>query len=258
MAIKAPPNLICISGLDPLGASGIAADIRTISSLNAFCAPIVSCITVQNSKGFYANLNVEPDIIARQIEAIKDELDIRVVKTGMLANPEIIYMLCHVLKDIEYLIVDPVLKATSDSSNVSDELVKAYHKLFEIAYLVTPNVFEAEKLFDYSIDLLLNSKVEFKSKYLLLTGIKRGEQIYDILLGNEIIREFANPFLSTQNDRGTGCILSSAIATFLSRGLDLNTAVENAESYLHENLSASQPLKLAKDRGYVLWKTKSA
>ena len=219
-------KVLTIAGSDSSGGAGIQADIKTISSLGCYAASCITAVTVQNTMQVYQIHNIPQDIIKGQIEAILSDIAIDAIKIGMLQSYEVILAVANSLPSCIPIIVDPVMISTSNFKLMSDSAV--FHLIEHIipkATIITPNILEAEVLANTKI--IDESCMKKASKTLKLLGtksvlIKGGhlnrETINNILLteDNKIIN-FSHKRIQQTELHGTGCTLSSAIASFISQ-----------------------------------------
>jgi hydroxymethylpyrimidine/phosphomethylpyrimidine kinase len=244
--MKTYKRVLTIAGSDSGGGAGIQADLKTISSLGCYGTSVITAITAQNTIGVTAIHPVPPEIVEKQLNAVLSDIGADAVKIGMLHSAEIIKTVAGTLKKfrLKKIVLDPVMVATSGDKLIEDNTVDALiGYLFPLAEIITPNIPEAEILtgseirtrdeMNYSALQLLN----YGSKSVLLKGGHlKGDILYDIYvhkLRKDNIRIFNNRFINTNNVHGTGCTLSSAIASFMAHGEETEVAVEKAIIYLH-------------------------
>jgi hydroxymethylpyrimidine/phosphomethylpyrimidine kinase len=266
------PKVLTIAGSDSGGGAGIQADLKVITALGGYGASVITAITAQNTLGVSRIQDIDLDVVEAQIDAIFLDIGADIVKIGMLASPEIVRTVAYALKrhGAKRIVLDPVLRATSGASLGGDDTAQAIIKeLFPMATLVTPNLEEASLLLGREI----TGPEDFKlaAQELLDMGpqavlIKGGHldathtQLTDYLMWRtieddlEVIqsKEFKHYRVSTANTHGTGCSLSSAIATYLADGHDLPHAVAKAISYVEAGLEAGRFLSIGEGPG-PLW-----
>jgi hydroxymethylpyrimidine/phosphomethylpyrimidine kinase len=244
-------NILSIAGSDSCGGAGIQADIKTATALKTYIATAITCVTSQDSKKVYDISYLSSDFIRSQIEAVLNDIKINAVKTGMLGNSEITKLVAKVLKanlktkskNIP-LIVDPVMIATSGDSLLKKDAITTVKKyLIPLAFLITPNIVEAELLSDIKIkkisDMELAAKkiLELGAENVLIKGShfnKNNKKIYHLLMnknGKKTI--FSNRRLPVGEVHGTGCTLSAAIASFIAKGYDLENAVKKSNHFVY-------------------------
>ena len=266
------PKVLTIAGSDSGGGAGIQADLKVITALGGYGMSVITAITAQNTLGVSRIQDIDLDVVEAQIDAVFLDIGVDIVKIGMLASPEIVRTVASALKrhGAKRIILDPVLRATSGASLGGDDTAQAIIKeLFPMATLVTPNLEEASLLLGREI----TRSEDFKgaAQELLDLGpqavlIKGGHldashtQLTDFLMwrtiedGLEVIqsKEFKHYRVNTANTHGTGCSLSSAIATYLADGHDLSHAVAKAISYVESGLESGRFLSIGEGPG-PLW-----
>jgi hydroxymethylpyrimidine/phosphomethylpyrimidine kinase len=267
-----PPVVLSIGGSDSGGGAGIQADLKTFAALQVHGCSALTCVTAQNTLGVSRIQDIDLDVVEAQIDAVFLDIGVDIVKIGMLASPEIVRTVSSALRrhGAKRIILDPVLRATSGASLGGDDTAQAIIKeLFPMATLVTPNLEEASLLLGREI----TRSEDFKgaAQELLDLGpqavlIKGGHldashtQLTDFLMwrtiedGLEVIqsKEFKHYRVNTANTHGTGCSLSSAIATYLADGHDLSHAVAKAISYVEAGLESGRFLSIGEGPG-PLW-----
>ena len=239
-----PPCLLTIAGSDSSGGAGIQADLKTFTVLGGYGASVLTALTAQNTQGVQDILPLPEAFVVRQLRSVLDDLPIAAAKTGMLFSADLIRALARELQNKTFpLVVDPVCVSKSGHNLLLPEAVETLKTLFlPLADLITPNRPEAELLAQMTIadetDVpeALERLLALGPKAVLLKGGHfSGEILTDWLaIPGQQPRAFQHPRLSNQNTHGTGCTLSAAITAGLGRGLDLETAVGHATTYLHE------------------------
>ncbi len=256
------PIALTIAGSDSGGGAGIQADLKTFSALGVYGASVITAVTAQNTRAVTAVEGISPDVIAAQISAVLDDLDVAAIKIGMLATPEIIET---VAKDIEGfrgpVVLDPVMVAKSGDALLADDAVAALRSvLLPRATLLTPNLPEAARLLDRAPATTTDEMVEQgkalaslgATTVLMKGGHGQGETCTDLLVDSvTILAEFTAPRLKTKNTHGTGCTLSSAIAAGLAKGLKTKDAVQAAHTYLQGAIRAADGLTIGTGHGPV-------
>ncbi len=244
--MKIKSKVLIIAGSDSSGGAGIQADIKTITSLGSYAMTAITAVTSQNSTGVKSILSISPKEISRQIEFSSKDIKPDAIKIGMLNNT---YTINTVLKSlakikIKKIILDPVMVAKGGTKLINKKSIqKIRDKLIKDVTLITPNIPEAE--------ILANQKIYSKEdmitagKKLILLGAKnvlikgghlKSKFTYDILLEKKKIYVFKNKKIKSKHTHGTGCTLSSAIATYYSCGKSLNKSCENAIKYVNQAL----------------------
>ena len=244
--MKIKSKVLIIAGSDSSGGAGIQADIKTITSLGSYAMTAITAVTSQNSTGVKSILSVSPKEISRQIEFSSKDIRPDAIKIGMLNNTNIINTVLKSLAKIKIkkIILDPVMVAKGGTKLINKKSIqKIRDKLIKDVTLITPNIPEAE--------ILANQKIYSKEdmitagKKLILLGAKnvlikgghlKSKFTYDILLEKKKISVFKNKKIKSKHTHGTGCTLSSAIATYYSCGKSLNKSCENAIKYVNQAL----------------------
>lgn len=258
--MKKYPIVLTIAGSDSSGGAGIEADIKTISALGAFATAAITAVTAQNTTGVAAIQGIEPEIVGKQIDAVFDDMRPDAVKIGMLHSREIIETVAKRLSFYKpaHVVLDPVMNSTSGNRLINENAIIALkQKLFPLASLVTPNKFETEFL--SGIDSAENGFVQKSANEIMNIGacavlIKGGhfsdssvtDYLYD---ANGKEWQFPGTYIDTANTHGTGCTLSSAIATRLAFGDSLPDAVKNAKIYLQNALLHGKDVKTGNGHG---------
>ena len=266
------PKVLSIAGSDSGGGAGIQADLKVITALGGFGMTAVTAITAQNTMGVTRIQDIDLDVIEAQIDAVVTDIGVDVVKIGMLASPAIVKTVARCLKkhQIKRIVLDPVLRATSGASLGGDDTARTMvTELFPMAELITPNLHEASILLGRSIHE--TSQFKEAAQELLAMGPKavlmkgghlEGEpkELMDYLIWHDIKDDkpvvlhqaFVHPRIPTLNTHGTGCSLSSAIATYLADRHDLKHSVAKAISFVSAAIEAGQRLDIGKGPG-PLW-----
>ena len=227
---------LTIAGSDSSGGAGIQADIKTMTANGVFAMSAITALTAQNTTGVTDIFETTPRFLAEQLDAIFTDIYPDAVKIGMVSSAELIDTIAEKLHAYEakHIVVDPVMVATSGSKLLRDDAVQALTaKLLPMAEVLTPNIPEAEILSGMTITDAAGMEAAAKAiseKYGCAVLCKGGHQIND---ADDLLWRIANP-----NTHGTGCTLSSAIASNLAKGCDLDTSVERAKAYISGCLSA--------------------
>jgi hydroxymethylpyrimidine kinase/phosphomethylpyrimidine kinase len=242
---------LTIGGSDPSGGAGIQADLKTFFSLGLYGASVITAVTAQNFTNFSSIQPVKPEIVCNQMVAILEELPIKAIKTGMLYSAEIIEAVSNIL--IQYrqipIIIDPVFAATSGKKLIEENAIESLKKkLFPLAYLITPNISEAEILIgeplktrDDIAKCIRELYDQFKKPVLVKGGHLEVAAI-DTLFDGEGLRHYTTPLVQDVNSHGSGCTLASAITAFIAKGKPLRESVSAAKTFVTQALK--NPLKL--------------
>ncbi len=254
------PNVLSIAGLDPSGGAGILADAKTFGALGCHGMAALTAGTVQNTQGVSGVFEVANGYVGRQIEALFADSDIAAVKIGMVYDARVIDEIVQafeVQQKMPPVVLDPVMVAQSGDRLMNDNAVAALKKkLIPLSALVTPNIPEAEVLLGQKF---AGNMKEFAARLMQKTGrpvlLKGGHlegvEAIDVLAHAGEIKTYAVSRVQTQNNHGTGCTLSSAIAAYLALGNPLPDAVRGAKEYLTEGLKQSHQLRVGKGPGPV-------
>ena len=247
---------LSIAGSDSCGGAGIQADIKAMTMNGVYAMSAITALTAQNTTGVTAILESPPKFLQQQIDAVFEDIYPDAVKIGMVSSAALIEVIANRLKAYKAtnIVVDPVMVATSGSALMKTDAVSALQKeLLPIATLVTPNIPEAEVLSGMSIqnkeDMLIAAK-QIGNTYGTAILLKGGHSVSD---ANDLMYEsgeyhwFAGKRIDTPNTHGTGCTLSSAIASNLAKGFCLFESVKRAKDYISSALLAQ--LDLGKGSG---------
>ena len=246
------PVVLTIAGLDPSGGAGIVADIKTISTLRCFPAAAITSITYQNTTGVFGAEHQTAATLRAQVEPVIRDLDVVAAKTGMLPTAEIVAEVARLFREepLPPPVVDPVMVSTSGHDLIGDEAFDILKtQLLPVAGIVTPNIPEAERLVDFSIESETDMRRAAEAirrlgaRAVLLKGGHRAIQnkALDVLLDEDgTFVEFREEFIEVGEIHGSGCTLSAAIAACLAKELTLEDAVRAAKSYVTERIRALQ------------------
>lgn len=230
-----PSRILSIAGSDNSGGAGIQADIKTVTMLGGYAMTAITAVTAQDTTGVHAVVALSPEIVGAQIDACVQDIGVDAVKIGMLGSPAIAQVVADRLEALDAPIVfDPVMVATSGGVLADAATIAAFGRLMELATLSTPNVPELEAL---GGDAALAAR---GVAYLAKGGDAEGEVVEDRLVvpGLEPVI-WQSPRIDTRHTHGTGCTLSSAIATLLAQGQGLEDAVFGARQFVRAALTAA-------------------
>jgi hydroxymethylpyrimidine/phosphomethylpyrimidine kinase len=236
---------LTIAGSDPSGGAGIQGDLKTFHAHGVYGMAVVTALTAQNTRGVAAVHDVPAPFVAKQLEAVLADMPVGAAKTGMLSNADTVDAVATVLRRqrVPFLIVDPVMVATSGDALLRDDAVSVLvERLFPLATLVTPNLPEAERLLGTPIDspdAMRRAAQRLRERgaraVLVKGGHLPGDRVVDLLYDGTF-REFEDRRIRTEHTHGTGCALSAAIAAHLARGADLAEAVARARAFVRRGL----------------------
>ena len=238
---------LSIAGSDSSGGAGIQADIKTMSANGVYAMTAVTALTAQNTTGVTDILDSTPAFLSAQLDAVFTDIFPDAVKIGMVSSAELISVIAQKLRQYgaRHIVVDPVMVATSGSKLLQDSAIQILTgQLLPMAEVVTPNIPEAEILSGMTITDATGMEAAAKyisEKYGCAVLCKGGHQINDaddLLWRNGAGKWFRGRRIDNPNTHGTGCTLSSAIASNLAKGYDLDTSVERAKAYISGALAA--------------------
>ena len=238
---------LTIAGSDSSGGAGIQADIKTMTANGVYATSAITALTAQNTTGVYGILESTPEFLANQLDCVFTDIFPDAVKTGMVSSTALIAVIADKLRQYgaRNIVVDPVMVATSGARLISEEAVDALkEKLLPLATLLTPNIPEAEVLSGMTISDpagMERAARAISEKYGCAVLCKGGHQISDA--DDLLWREGAGVWfrgrrIQNSNTHGTGCTLSSAIASNLAKGYGLDQSVRRAKDYISGALAA--------------------
>ncbi len=257
-----PPVAMTVAGSDSSGGAGIQADLKTFIALGVYGASALTALTAQNTTGVQAVHPVPADFVARQMRSVLDDLDVRAIKTGMLADAAIIRAVASILASVPAIpvVVDPVMVATSGDPLLATDAVETLRtQLIPRATLITPNLPEAAVLLGTTI-ARTDAEAEAQAVALAKLGAKAvlvkgghgtGDEAVDFLYADGRIERISTPRIATRNTHGTGCTLSAAIAAGLAKGQSLGEAVRKAKTFLTAAIASAASHKLGAGHGPV-------
>jgi hydroxymethylpyrimidine/phosphomethylpyrimidine kinase len=262
-----PASMLSIAGSDPSGGAGVQADLKTATALGVYGAAVITSLTVQNTRGVTGIRRVPADFVADQARAVLDDLQVGVIKIGMLAEPGVASAVAAVLAEYPHVpvVLDPVMVATSGDRLVTEETIEVIiAELLPRAAIVTPNLPEAAALLGgtapRSVEEMITAAERLRDLGTAAALVKGGHLTdsstsVDVLADAEGTTRFTGPWIRTRNTHGTGCTLSSAIASRLALGDPLRSAVAAAKEYLTGALQAGADLRIGCGSGPVdhLW-----
>ncbi len=242
-------KILIIAGSDSSGGAGIQADIKTVTSLGSYAMTAITAITAQNTIGVNFLMPINLRGIERQISYTCKDIKPNAVKIGMLFSSKAIEVVIKSLKRLKLrkIILDPVMVAKSGTRLISNSAIKTLkHKLLKETFLVTPNIPETEILTKTKIknikDMIKAGKILNKmgAKHVLIKGgHRKSKKIEDVYLNSNEVVVFKNKKIITKNTHGTGCTLSSAIATFISCGKPVKKSCELGIKYVNQAIRSN-------------------
>lgn len=247
---------LTIAGSDSSGGAGIQADIKTMICNGVYAMSAITALTAQNTVGVTAIMEVTPEFLGEQLDNVFTDIYPDAVKTGMVSNGALIKVIAEKLKKYkaQRIVIDPVMVATSGFRLISDEAVDTLkEQLLPLADVLTPNIPEAEVLSGMGVkteeDMILAAE-KISKTYRCAVLLKGGHQLNDandLLYRDGSYKWFFGKRIDNPNTHGTGCTLSSAIASNLAKGYELDESVERAKDYISGALLAM--LDLGKGSG---------
>lgn len=261
--MKTYKRVLTIAGSDPSGGAGIQADLKTMSACGCFGMSAITAVVDENTIGVTGVHPVPVSFVQGQIRSVLDDIGADAVKIGMLHSSGLILAVKETMSSysIRNLVLDPVMVATSGDKLLQDEAINSLkNELIPLMRVITPNIPEAEILLGEKIsrqkDLLLMVKKlsrDGRVSVLLKGGHLTGEELTDVFYNAETdeILEFQSKRITTVNTHGTGCTLSSAVASFLAHGMPLNDAVRQAREYISNAVLYGSQYSIGKGHGPV-------
>ena len=259
--------VLTIAGSDPSGGAGIQQDLRTIESLGCYGASVIPALTTQNTLGVQSVMPVPADVVKSQLEAVLSDLDVKAIKIGQIPSAEVAHVIAetlrqHLLQLVEpceklsiinfqfSIVLDPVMISTSGRRLMSEDAIDiVVSELFPLCTLITPNIPEMETLSGLSGFNAGNYNLLIKG------GHAEGSEMADRLcLANGTERVYATEKIESTNLHGTGCALSSAIASSLALGYSLEEAVARGKDYVTKAIRGGRDLGVGHGNGPVFYK----
>jgi hydroxymethylpyrimidine/phosphomethylpyrimidine kinase len=231
---------LTIAGSDSGGGAGIQADLKTFTMFGVYGMSALTAITAQNTREVRVVLDLPPELVAAQIDAVLEDIGADAAKTGMLANAPIIETVASCVERWRLrLVVDPVMVAKSgDALLESTAITTLTNVLLPLAEVVTPNLYEAEMLTGQRIETLDDMREAARAihalgpRHVVVKGGHRSGDPVDVYFDGQRFGELRGERIQTPHTHGTGCTFSAAITAFIANGLDVQTAVANAKRYV--------------------------
>lgn len=254
------PSVLTIAGFDGSGGAGIQADIKTISALGCYATSVLTALPVQNTQGVQSIYPIAGSAVKEQISSIFDDIFPDAVKIGMVHSVELVDIIAERLQHYTPVpvVFDPVMVATSGHKLIEDDTITAIvQKLFPLATLITPNMDEAAVLAGMRVLTLEDMHAAGQKimklgcrNLLLKGGHLTGTEIISLLFcGDGSVIPFSTKKIQTRNMHGSGCTLSSAIASFLAQRKPLPEAVALAQDYVHKAIYEAADVMIGKGNG---------
>jgi hydroxymethylpyrimidine/phosphomethylpyrimidine kinase len=257
--LKPKSKVLIIAGSDSSGGAGIQADIKTVTSLGSYAMTAITAVTAQNTTGVNSIVSISPKEIFKQIIFTCKDIKPDAIKIGMLHSSPIIKAVMLALKKnkVSKIVLDPVMVAKGGARLINDSAIHTLKThLIKKTFLITPNIPEAEVLTKIKIkdskDMIVAARILLKlgaKNVLIKGGHSKSKIMRDILVSKKTIKIFENKKFLTKNTHGTGCTLSSAIATFLSCGKLINKSCELGIKYVNDAIGSN--LNFGKGHGPI-------
>jgi hydroxymethylpyrimidine/phosphomethylpyrimidine kinase len=258
-AVEPPTRALTIAGSDSGGGAGIQADLKVFMALGCHGMSALTALTAQNTVGVSAIHEVPPDFVIAQIDAVASDIGVDATKIGMLSSAPIVEAVAKAIEvnELSPIVLDPVFVSKHRNRLLAEDAVEALvTRLFPLAELITPNLFEAEGLLGHPVRSLAGMKdaahelASLGARAVLVKGGHlTGARAVDVLFDGDSLIELEGPRHDTEDTHGTGCALSSAITAFRARGEDLPTAVARAKEFVGGAIQRS--LRLGRGYGPV-------
>ncbi len=233
--------ILSIAGSDSCGGAGIQADIKSAQFHGVYACTAITAVTAQNTIGVQGIVNLEPSFVVEQIKSVLNDFEISAIKIGMLSNHKIIDAVYEILKDTDIpIVLDPVAVSRSGFKLIDDDAVESLKKLFDIAYIITPNYYETKLFFGIE---KYSEIFDLKNKYnnILFKNLTQEDSWNnDVLLRKDgEVKEFKSVKVHSLNTHGTGCSFSTSIASLIALGKSLDEAIEISKKYIHDAIELS-------------------
>ncbi|WP_413283927.1 bifunctional hydroxymethylpyrimidine kinase/phosphomethylpyrimidine kinase [Vibrio sp. MA40-2] len=257
------PIVLTIAGSDSGGGAGIQADIKAISATGSYACSVITALTAQNTQGVSGIYPIAPEFVAQQLDAVFTDLNIQAVKIGMLSDVNVIKTVVTKLKQYQpkFLIVDPVMVATSGDLLLEKSAISTLKsQLLPLANIITPNLPEAAALTgeavpttEQQMNALIDKLRALNTDTVLLKGghLTNSKNSTDLLISSNTVTAIPATRIATNNTHGTGCTLSSAIASYLAQGNELLHAVTLAKHYITQAILHADNLHIGQGHGPV-------
>lgn len=263
MTRRSIKTILTIAGTDPSGGAGIQADIKAISATGAYAASVITAVVAQNTMGVQDIHTIPAEMVTAQLDAVFSDLDIHAIKIGMVHDKLLIESIVYALEEhsTAHVVIDPVMVAKNGCPLLKPEqIVTLKTQLLPLATLITPNLPEAEALLGYPIktqagmeDAAKALSQQFDCSTLLKGGHFESDTASDVLYQQDTdsLHWLHANRIQTKNTHGTGCSLSSAIASYLGQGYTLKPAIEAAKTYLTLAITSGSQLTIGQGHGPV-------
>ncbi len=247
----AVPRALTIAGSDSGGGAGIQADLKTFAALGVFGMSAITALTAQNTVGVTGIVEMAPEFIRQQIDAVVTDIGVDAAKTGMLSSAPIIEAVADGIRRhrITALVVDPVMIAKSGATLLRPEAREALRRLLlPLAQVLTPNLHEAAALVDRRVGTLAEMEEAARAlhalgpRYVVVKGGHLEGAAVDIVFDGSQFERLEAPRIATRHTHGTGCVFSAAIAAGLARGASMPAAIRGAKQFITDAIREALPL----------------
>ncbi|MFT5719783.1 MAG: hydroxymethylpyrimidine/phosphomethylpyrimidine kinase [Motiliproteus sp.] len=257
------PIVLTIAGSDSGGGAGIQADIKAISATGGYACSAITAITAQNTLGVSAIFPIPLEHIEKQLDAVFSDLNVIAVKVGMLADADIIKTVAAKIQQYQpaFLVVDPVMVTIAGDLLLKASAINTLKsELFPLADIITPNLLEGAALIDSEVPTdeqgmkeMIDKLRKLNVNAVLLKGghLQQADNSNDLLIFSDHVEQFNATRINTHNTHGTGCTLSSAIASYLAQGNDLSSAVQLGKDYITQAIAHADELQVGQGHGPV-------
>lgn len=247
---------LTVAGSDCSGGAGIQADLKTFSANGVFGMSVITSVVAENTSRVISVQNISPEIITDQIDAVFEDIEVNAVKVGMLSDSVRIDTVAAALKkyEVKYAVIDPVMIAKGGHALMQENALSALvNKIIPLAYVLTPNIPEAQTITGIEISTIDDMKkaaekiYSMGAKNVLVKGGHLSGEAIDLLFDGKDFEFYSRERINTKNTHGTGCTYSSAIAANLAKDIPIKSAVENAKDYVTNAIRYS--LEIGKGHG---------
>ena len=231
------PSALILSGLDSTGGAGIVADIETFAAIGVSSLPIITTLTVQNTRNFVASNVVSIDTITSQIKCLAEDISFSVIKIGLLANKEQIMSITNIVDKYKHLpiVLDPIIKSGNNKILLDKKAINALKKLIKLCTIITPNKYELQTLTRQKTPELATKSLGSKWTLLTTTGNSKTNIEHNLYYQDKIYKVFNFKKIDAKF-HGSGCTLSSAICAYIAKGYKVNIACTKALKYTYKTL----------------------
>lgn len=245
------PRALTIAGSDSGGGAGIQADLKTFSALGVYGLTAITAVTAQNTRDVTAIVELPPQAVAQQIDAVVTDIGVDAAKTGMLSSAPIIEAVAERIRHhrLTALVVDPVMISKSGAALLRPEAIDALRRqLLPLALVVTPNLHEASALAGWEIRTVAQMEEGARllgglgPRYVVVKGGHLEGAAVDVLFDGTRVERLEAPRIHTPHTHGTGCVFSAAITAYLARGEEVTQAIRAAKRFITRAIENALPL----------------